>query len=85
MTGKHYEQTELVLDMASPMDPSIVRVGFLNQWNSYSDKVVAVPSYVHMMYKNGSNWEYLCELKPIEDDGYNVSATKVYMHNFLRI
>lgn len=85
MTGKHWEQTELVLDLAKEMDPSIVRVGFLNQWNSYSDKVVAEPSYVHMMWKNGTKWEYLCELKPIHDDGYNISATVVYMHNFLRI
>ena len=85
MKGKHWEQTELVLDLATEMDPSFVKVGFLTQWNSYSDKVVAEPGYVHMMWKNGNKWDYLCELKPIQDDGYGISATKVYMHNFLRI
>ena len=80
----NWHELSLCYQLPSKVDIGAFKVGFLSQWQEYSEMIVAEPSYVHLHYREGLTWKYLCELKRYDDNGFNISSTVIYQKNFLR-
>lgn len=85
MKKESWHELVLCFEVPKKIDFRTIKVGFLSQWQEYSEKIVAEPSYVHLHYRDGQNWKYICELDRYEDNGYNLSSVVIFQKNFLRI
>jgi len=87
LTGKYYYEYPITFTLSKKVDIKSIKIGFLNHWQDFGDKVVNEPSYVHVHYKKdnpNSTWQYLTTLEPMKDNGYNLSAVTVFDKNFYR-
>lgn len=85
MANNTHHEVSLCFQFPNKIEFSSFKVGFLSQWQEYGDTITAEPSYVHLQYKQGSSWKYLCELERYNDNGYNLSSVAIYQRNFLKI
>ena len=87
LTGNYYYEYPLTFTLSKKADIKSLKIGFLNHWQDFGDKVVSEPSYVHVHYKRDASetsWQYLTTLDTMRDNGYNLAAVTVFEKNFYR-